>query len=306
MNIDLIIPILAASVQAGTPILYATLGAIINERAGVLNMGVEGLMALGALIAFLVLHVSGNPWLAFWVAGFAAGGIALVHGLVCLVFQGNQVVSGIALTIFGVGAADYLGSPFVGTRTEGFYAFKVPFLGDIPFVGEILFRHDALVLISYALPFLLWLFLARTPMGLTLRATGEYPAAVEAAGINPRRVQWLAIYAGGVLMGLGGAYISLAYTHSWTYSMSAGRGWIAVALVIFSFWRPVRALLGAYLFGGVMAFQLRLQAAGTDIPAALLMMLPYGLTVLVLLWSSARGTGRLAPASLGINILPKD
>lgn len=306
MNSELIIPVLAASVQAGTPILYATLGAIINERAGVLNMGVEGLMSLGAFIAFIILYKSGNPWLAFWATGVLAGCIALVHGLVCLVFQGNQVVSGIALTIFGVGMADYLGTPYVGTRTEGFYPFTVPVLGDIPFIGEIFFRHDALVLISYALPFLLWIFLARTPMGLSLRATGEYPAAAEAAGINPRRVQWLAIYAGGFLMGLGGAYLSLAYTHSWTYSMSAGRGWIAVGLVIFSFWRPMRALLGAYLFGGVMAFQLRLQAAGTTIPAALLMMLPYALTVLVLLWSSARGTGRMAPASLGVNIPPKD
>lgn len=306
MTIEMVIPVLAAAVQCGTPILYATLGEMLTERAGVLNLGVEGMMIFGTFTAFLALHLTGDPWIAVVVAALCGGALGLVHGIVCLVFQGNQVVSGLALTIFGVGLADYLGTPFVGTVTTGFTPFSLPVLGDIPVLGEVFFRHDALVNLSYVLPPLFWLFLARTRWGLALRATGEHPAAAAAAGINPVLVRWAALFAGGALVGIGGAYLSLAYTHLWTNNMTAGRGWIAVALVIFAFWRPGRAVLGAYLFGGVMAFQLRLQAMGASVPSSLLLMLPYALTIGVLLFSSARGKGRGAPAALGVNIEPKD
>lgn len=306
MSPEMIIPVLAAAVQCGTPILYATLGEVITERAGILNLGVEGMMIVGAFVAFLVTYWTGNPWLAALAGGCAAGMLGLLHGLVCIVFQGNQVVSGLALTIFGVGLADYLGTPFLGVSTQGFTSFSVPFLGDIPYLGKIFFQHDALVNLSYILPILIWLVIERTRWGLALRATGEYPEAAAAAGINPRLVRWCAVFSGAFFVGIGGAYLSLAYTHLWANNMTAGRGWIAVALVIFAFWRPGRAVFGAYLFGGIMAFQLRLQAMGTSIPSSLLLMLPYALTILVLLVSTMRkGQGYNAPKALGVNMGPK-
>lgn len=309
MSPDMIIPVLAAAVQCGTPILYATLGEVITERAGILNLGVEGMMIVGAFVAFLVTYWTGNPWLAAFAGGLAAGMMGLLHGIVCIIFQGNQVVSGLALTIFGAGLANYLGTPFLGVSTQGFAPFAMPYLGDIPVVGKIFFQHDALVNLSYILPLIMWLIIERTRWGLALRATGEYPEAAAAAGINPRFVRWCALFVGAFLVGIGGAYLSLAYTHIWANNITAGRGWIAVALVIFAFWRPGRAVFGAYLFGGVMAFQLRLQALGTSIPSSLLLMLPYALTILVLFFANVRNKGRAngltAPAALGINLGPK-
>lgn len=306
MTYELIISILAATVQAGTPVLFATLGEIVTERSGVLNLGVEGLMLLGAFFAFIIQYKTGNPWVAAFGAGLIVGGISLLHGVICLIFQGNQTVSGLALTIFGVGLADYLGTPYIGTITTGFQPFVTPILGSIPFIGPVFFSLDAMVNLSYIVVPVLWLFLTRTSWGLNLCAAGEYPAAVTAAGLNPVLMRWIGIYVGGFLVGLGGAYLSLAYTHTWTFNLTAGRGWIAVALVIFAFWRPGRAMFGAYLFGGVMAFQLRLQALGATFPSSIMMMLPYVLTIVVLLWSSSRGYGRATPAALGINIPPRD
>ncbi|MEG2004792.1 MAG: ABC transporter permease [Bilophila sp.] len=299
---EIIIPVLVSTVQAGTPVLYATLGEMLTERSGVLNLGVEGLMIMGAFFGFILQYSTGNPWLATLGAGLGVGALALIHGVVCLIFQGNQVVSGLAVTIFGVGLADYLGTPFVGTVTTGFQPYVTPLLGDIPFIGTVFFSLDPLVSLSFCVAPLLWLMFTRTAWGLGLCAAGENPAAATAAGLNPVFLRWVGIYAGGFLVGIGGAYLSLAYTHTWTFNLTAGRGWIAVALVIFAFWRPERAMIGAYLFGGVMALQLRLQALGATVPSSLMMMLPYVLTVLVLLWSSARGKGRAAPAALGINI----
>ncbi len=303
---EIIIPVLVSTVQAGTPVLYATLGEIVTERSGVLNLGVEGLMIMGAFFGFIVQLHTGNPWLATLAAGAGVAALSLIHGVVCLVFQGNQVVSGLAITIFGVGLADYLGTPHVGTVTTGFQPSVTPILGSIPLLGDIFFSLDPLVTLSLFIAPLLWLVLARTSFGLSLCAAGENPAAAAAAGLNPVLLRWIGITAGGFLVGVGGAYLSLAYTHTWTFNLTAGRGWIAVALVIFAFWRPERAILGAYLFGGVMAVQLRLQALGATIPSSLLMMLPYALTMLVLLLASARGRGRNAPAALGVNIPPRD
>lgn len=306
MTWELFLSLLAATVLAGTPLLYATLGEIITERSGVLNLGVEGMMILGAFFAFIVQLRTGNPWLASLAAGLGVGCIGLVHGVVCLVFQGNQTVSGLALTIFGVGLADYLGTPFVGSMTTGFQPYAIPVLSEIPVLGQVFFRHNPLVYISYFLPWLIWYFFKRTAIGLALCATGEYPAAVSAAGVSPERMRWLGVFAGAFFVGIGGAYLSLAATHLWTHNLTNGKGWIAVALVIFAFWRPGRAVMGAYLFGGIMALQVRLQALGTNVPSSLMMMLPYILTILALLWSSARGKGRNAPAALGVNIEPRD
>ncbi len=304
MDIEFFIPVLAAAVQSGTPILYATLGEIVTERSGVLNLGVEGMMIVGAFAGFLVLHLSGSPWLGLLAAGCAAALLGMLHGLVCLVFLGNQIVSGLALTILGVGLADYLGTPFIGVETQGFTHLSAPLLADIPVLGPVLFRQDALVYLSYVLAPLIWFVLARTRWGLNLRAAGENPEAVRAAGLSPLALRWAGVAGGGFLAGLGGGYLSLAALHAWTSGITGGRGWIAVALVIFAFWRPARAVFGAYLFGGVIAFQMRLQATGTTIPSSLLSMGPYLLTLLALLYSSSRGKGRSAPAALGVNLEP--
>ncbi len=304
MEPGLLIPILFSAVQAGTPILFATLGEIVTERAGVLNLGVEGMMIVGAFAAFLALHLGCGPWTAFVCAGFASALMAALHGLICLVFRGNQVVSGLALTILGSGLANYLGTPYIGAVTDGFSPFRLPLLGDIPLLGPILFRQDALVYLSYFAAPLLFLFLSRTRWGLALRAAGENPAAVLAAGLSPARLRWAGVLGGGFIVGLGGGYLSLAALHSWAPNITGGRGWIAVALVIFAFWRPGRAVLGAYLFVGIIAAQMFLQATGTDIPGDILSMFPYVLTLIVLLISSARGKGRASPAALGVNLEP--
>ncbi len=304
MEITIIIPLFAAAVQSGTPILYATLGEIITEKSGVLNLGVEGAMIIGALAGFIVSRYTGSPVLGFLAAGIAGSFATSIHGVVCLWFQGNQVVSGLALTILGAGLANYLGTSYVGLSAPGFSPFAVPLLSTIPVLGPIFFNHDILVYISYCIPPVMCLFFSSTRFGLGLRAAGEYPAAATAAGLNVLAYRWFGIMAGGFLMGLGGAYLSLAYTHLWTTNLTGGRGWIAVALVIFAFWRPGRAVLGAYLFGSVMALQLRLQALGTQLPSSILLMLPYVLTVFVLVMSSWRKKTNEEPAALGVNVEP--
>ncbi len=305
MNLEFMLALLAAAVQSGTPILFATLGEIVTERGGILNLGVEGIMAMGALAAFAVASWSGSPTAGLLAAGICGALLAGVHGLVCLGFQGNQVVSGLALTILGTGLANYLGTPLVGGSAPGFQPLAVPLLAQIPLLGPVFFRQDLLVYAGIAAVPLLWFYLNATRWGLGLRAAGENPEATAAAGLPAVGLRWVGVLFGGWLMGWGGAYLSLAYTHSWTNGLTAGRGWIAVALVIFAFWKPQRAMLGAYLFGGVMAFQFRLQAMGTHIPSSLLMMLPYALTVAVLVLSSRKGGGD-APAALGMNIEPAD
>ncbi|WP_144284148.1 ABC transporter permease [Megalodesulfovibrio gigas] len=297
-------PLLAAAIQSGAPILFATVGEIVTERSGTLNLGVEGMMLCGALAAFVVSLGTGSPWLGA-LAGCAAGSLlAVLHGLSTLTCGGNQVVSGLALTILGVGLADTLGAGHIGQVSPGFDPVAVPLLSTIPVLGPALFNQDPLVYLSYVMPLAVWLLLCRTRWGLHLQAAGENPAAARAAGISPLRWRWIGILAGGALCGLGGAYLSLAATHLWTTNLTAGRGWIAVALVIFSAWRPERAMLGAYLFGGVMALQLRLQAMGAALPSSLLLMMPYAMTVLALVVFSrakARAAGRnLPPASLGV------
>jgi simple sugar transport system permease protein len=306
MNPEVLVPLLAAAVQSGTPILYATLGEILTERSGILNLGVEGIMLVGALAAFLAARITGSPVAGFFIGGLCGAMLAGIHGIVCLGFRGNQVVSGLALTILGTGLANYLGTPFVGKASPGFDAVALPILSRIPLLGPVLFRHDLLVYGSYLVPAMLWFYLRYTRWGLGLRAVGEYPEAAQASGLRVVGYRWIGVLIGGCLMGFGGAYLSLAYTHLWTNGLTAGRGWIAVALVIFAFWKPWRAMLGAYLFGGVMAFQFRLQASGTHLPSSLLLMLPYALTVAVLVLSSWKGRGDEAPAALGTNLEPPD
>jgi len=298
--------LLAAAVKAGTPLLYATLGGIIAERGGVLNLGIEGMMITGAFFGFLGAHLTGSPWAGILLAACSGGIAAALHAFFCIVLRGNQVVAGLALTMLGLGLADYLGTPYLGVSTAGFTACAIPMLENIPVLGTALFRQDILVYLSYPLPPLLWWLFRHTRWGLALRAAGENPAAVLAAGLPLWRIRWAAVLAGGGLAGIGGAYLSLAAIHIWVNNITAGRGWIAVALVIFAFWRPMRAWWGAYLFSGVMALQMNLQAQGTAVSSSLLLMLPYLLTLAAVCFSSAWGKGRAAPASLGVTLEPEE
>jgi ABC-type uncharacterized transport system permease subunit len=301
MSFSLVTVVLAAAITAGTPILYASLGELICERAGVLNLGVEGMMLVGAVTGFIVTVQTGNHWLGFGMGIICGGLVALIHAFLSVTLHANQVVSGLALTMFGTGLSGYLGQKMVGIPLESpFRAFDLPGLSNIPYLGPIFFQHDALVYLSYILIPLCWYLLFRTSAGLNLRAVGEHPGAADAAGLNVAAFRYFAVVAGGMLAGAGGAYLSLAYSPSWVQNMSAGRGWIAVALVIFAMWNPLRALLGAYLFGGIEALGFRLQAVGITVSPFFLRMLPYLFTILVLvLVTSGRNAG--APAALGIS-----
>lgn len=300
---DILVPILAAAVRSGTPILYASLGEILTERSGVQNLGLEGLMLMGAFTGFSVAYSTGNPWFGVLAAFFVGVSISFVHAFLSVSVGANQVVSGLAVTMFGTGASSMLGRKMIGLTISGFGKLPVPILSEIPVVGPVFFEHDPLVYISYGLVlFLVW-FIFYTRPGLNLRAVGESPVVVDAMGLSAVRLRYFYTMIGGGLAAVGGAYMSVAYTKMWGEGMTAGRGWIAIAIVIFAVWHPARAVLGAYLFGGVGAMQLRIQAAGTSFPAPLLMMMPYIFTILVLLVISIRkGKGILidSPGSLGI------
>lgn len=299
---ETLIPILAAAIRSGTPVLYAVLGELLTERAGVMNLGLEGVMLVGAFAGFSATRATGNPYIGLLMA-FAAGCfIVLIHAFLTISMGTNQVVSGLALSLFGSGLSALLGRNYIGETISGINPVHLFFLGDIPLIGPIFFRHDILVYLSYALiPFLCW-FLFRTRAGMNLRAVGENPRAADAMWLSVVKIRYLYTLLGGGLVGLAGGYLSVVYTQMWVEGMTAGRGWIAVALVIFGTWHPARAAIGAYLFGGVEALQLRMQAAGSSVPASLLLMLPYLMTLIVLTVISIRkgkGTGLGAPAALG-------
>ena len=300
---EILVPILAAAVRSGTPVLYATLGEILTERAGIMNLGLEGVMLVGAYAGFSVTKSTGNPWLGLLAAALAGALLVTVHAFACIHLGANQVVSGLALTLCGTGLSSLLGRASIGETIRGLGPLPLPGLSQIPFLGPVFFRHDPLVYVSYLLTAFLCWFLFSTRSGLNLRAVGENPRAADAMGLPVARIRYLYTLLGGALAGLGGAYLSVVYTQMWVEGMTAGRGWIALALVIFGIWHPLRAALGSYLFGGVEALQLRIQAAGSSVPAPLLLMLPYLLTILVLLFISLRkGQGILlgAPAALGV------
>jgi len=294
--------LLDATVRAGTPILFATLGAIINERAGIINLGIEGLMLIGALSGFAATHLTGSLLigvLAAFAAAFIAGSI---HALITVQLRGNQIVSGLALTMFGIGITALFGKNMVGLTIVGFKRVAIPGLSQIPIIGKPFFNQDILIYFSFLLVFLIWFFFYRTRWGLGVRSVGENPAAADTCGFSVSTYRFLAVTIGSGLVGVGGAYLSLASTPMWIENMSAGRGWIAVALVIFAGWSSPRAMLGAYLFGGITAMQLRFQAMGTTVSAHILQMLPYFFTILVLVVSTLRlqkGAGQ-QPEGLGL------
>lgn len=299
----LIISVLAAAIAAGTAILYACLGEVLCERAGVLNLGVEGMMLMGALSGFAVTLWTGSPFIGALAAMLAGGLMSLIHALLSVTLRANQVVSGLALTLFGGGLSAFLGQPLVGLPAPAsFTKLPIPVLSDIPVLGPILFRQDLLTYGSYLLVPLLWAWIYRTRPGLYLRAVGESPATTDAMGLSVVGLRYLYVVLGGVFAGLGGAAISLASNPGWVENMTAGRGWIAIALVIFATWNPLRAAVGAYLFGGVEALQFRLQGAGTPISPFFLNMLPYLFTIVVLVLATQETVRRRigAPAALGL------
>lgn len=303
MDGNLVTSMLFATVVAGTPLILVALGLLVNERAGVLNLGAEGMMAMGAVTAFAVTHHSGNPWLGA-AAGMAAGAAtSLLFGFLALTLQANQMASGLALAIFGVGLSAFVGKPYESVALQAVPPIRIPFIADIPLIGEALYHQQLLVYVSWALFwFLLWFF-TRSRAGLVLRAIGEAPDSAHAIGYPVIRIRYLAVLVGGALSGLGGAFLSVFYTPTWVEGMVAGRGWIALALVVFASWRPLRVMLGAYLFGGVMILQLFVQGSGLrlDFPAQFLSSLPYLATIIVLVLISrdANAIRLNAPVSLG-------
>lgn len=293
---------LATVVKAGTCLLFATLGEIYAERSGVWNLGVEGMMIIGALTGFVTAYTTGNLWLAVILAMIASGLASLIHAFLCITLRANQILSGIALTLFGLGLTGFLGKPYIGTVPPSFASVPIPVLKEIPVLGQVLFNHDPLVYFSLILVPLLWFILFKTSFGLSIRAVGESPETADVMGVNVYFVRYFCVFLGGILAGLGGAYLSLAYTPMWIENMTAGRGWIAVALSIFSLWNPARAIFGAYLFGGLSALQYRLQVIGVGISAPLLLMLPYASTILVLIMTAGERIRRRIglPSAIGI------
>jgi simple sugar transport system permease protein len=304
--IDNIVPILAATVAAGTPLVFAALGELITEKSGVLNLGVEGMMLVGAIAGFATAATTGNLWLGV-AAGMAAGAaMSAIFAVLTLNLMANQVASGLALTLFGVGLSAFVGKPFesVSLLKEG--AQHLPLLGDIPVLGPILFRQHYLVYFSWALFVAISWFLYRSRAGLVLRSVGESPHSAHAIGYPVIRIRWLATLFGGALAGLGGAHLAEFYAPMWVEGMVAGRGWIALALVVFATWRPARVMIGAYLFGGVTIAQFFAQGGGIDVPSQFLSALPYLATIVVLVAISRNvATIRLnSPVSLGRSYRP--
>ncbi len=306
MNFDYLIPILASTVGAATPLIYASLGELIVERAGVLNLGVEGMMLAGAIAAFAIASQTGSLTLGFAAGMGAAMLLSLLFAFLTLTLQTNQVATGLALTLFGVGLSAFAGRDSVGKVVDGLKGISIPGVSDIPLVGPLLFRFDLLVYASIALFMAMQWFLNRTRGGLLVRAVGESPTAAHAIGYPVIAIRYLAVLFGGAMSGLAGAYLSLAITPMWVEGMTAGRGWIALALVVFATWKPWRVVLGAYLFGGVTILQLYAQGFGVRMPSEFLSMLPYlaTITVLVVICRDPRAILLNQPVSLGRRFHP--
>ena len=293
--------IILTVITAATPLLLAGTGELVVERSGVLNLGVEGMMVMGAVAGFAVTNTTGSTLLGIGAGMLAGAGISLIFAFVTLTLGANQVASGLALTLFGLGLSGLLGESFVGTPGIKLPSLHLPGLSDLPFFGRIVFGQDALVYVSFALVAAVTWFLFRTRAGLVLRAVGDNHASAHALGYPVIAVRYLAVLFGGACAGLGGAYLSVGYTPLWVENMTAGRGWIALALVVFSSWLPYRLAIGAYLFGAVSILQLHAQPLGLGVPSQFLSMLPYAVTVLVLVAiSTNRRTTRMnTPACLG-------
>ncbi|NIN66562.1 MAG: ABC transporter permease [Anaerolineae bacterium] len=302
--------ILSAGIAAGTPILYGALGEIFAERSGILNLGVEGMMLTGALAGIVASLATGSVWIGA-LSGMVAGGVlSLIHAFISITLRGDQVVSGLALTIFGAGLTAFLGFPYVNVPAPKFAPVSIPLLEHIPLLGPVLFQHDLTVYVCFVLVPVAWFWINKTRQGLHLRAVGENPAAADALGVSVVRTRYVYTVVGGVLGGLGGASLSLAYTPGWIENMTAGWGWIAVGLVIFAAWDPWRAAFGAYLFGAIsrVVFDVQMlptaglpQLAKVLLSPEFLRMMPYAAVILILVSASREVVRRRigAPAALG-------
>ncbi|WP_119288441.1 ABC transporter permease [Azohydromonas sediminis] len=293
--------LVAATIASGTPLALASLGLLLNEKSGVLNLGAEGMMLVAAVTGFAVALTTGNDWVAF-AAGAAAGAVlAVCFGVLAIWLNTNQYATGLALSLFGAGFSAFVGKEFVGKTLGARESFAVPGLSDLPFVGDALFKQHPMAYVAIALAVAVAWFLYRSRAGLVLRAVGESPESAHALGYRVRWIRLAAVTAGGALCGVAGAFLSVVYAPLWVEGLVAGRGWIALALTTFATWRPGRVLLGAYLFGGVTMLQFSLQGMGVQVASQLLAMLPYLATIVVLalisrnpLWIRVN-----MPASLG-------
>lgn len=300
MNTILTISFFKAAIIAGTPLLYATLGEIMTEKAGNLNLGVEGMMLMGAVVGFQVGYMSNSPLLALIFAALAGALGALIYAFLTVSLRANQVVSGLALTIFGTGFAGFLGKQLIGLKMSDqfsaqFSDIKIPGLSSIPGIGEVFFNQDILVYLGYLTAIILGLYLFYTRKGLNLRAVGENPAAADAASVRITSYKYMHILLGGALCGIGGAYLSIVQVPVWQENITAGRGWIAVALVIFAAWNPYKAIFGAYLFGGLDIIGFRLQGTSIAISQYLFDMIPYLMTIIILVIVSFKKDRTNAP-----------
>ncbi|MCX7671006.1 MAG: ABC transporter permease, partial [Anaerolineae bacterium] len=283
MFASLIRGILTSSIVSGTSLLYATLGEVIVQRAGIVNLGLEGAMLLGASVGFAVTYETHSPLIGVLAAALAAAIFNLVFGFLVVTRRANQPASGLTMMFLGIGLSALVGRAYVGKPISGLTKVPIPGLADLPWVGPALFRHDPLVYLVLPTALLVWWLLFRTRWGLSLRAVGENPTAAFAAGRRPGALQYQALFLGGLLAGIAGAHLSMAYALNWSEGMTAGRGFIAIALVIFSKWHPLWAVAGALLFGGLVALQLQLQASGIDVSPFLMNMTPYIVTIVVLM-----------------------
>jgi simple sugar transport system permease protein len=303
---DQVALLIAATLNSGTVLAFAALGLLINERAGIVNLGAEGMMLVAAVAGFAIAVHTGNEWLAFGAGAIAGAVLAAAFGVLVIWLNTNQYATGLALSLFGTGFSAFAGIRYtqekLGERTD----FQIPWLADLPFVGPAFFRQHPMVYIAIALTVAIAWFLYRSRAGLVLRAVGESPESAHALGYPVRRIRLLAVIFGGALCGVAGAYISVVYTHLWVEGMIAGKGWIALALTTFATWRPARVLLGAYLFGGVTMLQFQLQGEGVQISSQFLTMLPYLATifVLVLISRNASFIRVNMPASIGKPFFP--
>lgn len=307
MDIDLITNILYATVRTGTPLILVALGEMVCEKSGVLNLGQEGMMLMGAVVGFAAAVATGNLFVAVLISIIAGMVMSVLFGFLSITLVSNQVATGLALTIFGGGLSAFIGSSYVGMGIDGIEPMAIPLLSDIPVLGKMLFQQDPLVYLSFALFALVYWVFKGTRLGLNIRAVGENPEAANAMGINVHGVRYMCVLFGGAMAGLAGGYLSLAYTPLWSEGMTAGKGWIALALVVFASWKAERILLGAYLFGAASIMHLILQGTQFEIAPNLLAMLPYVATILVLIFlANDQAKAKLnTPMSLGVPYRPQ-
>jgi general nucleoside transport system permease protein len=298
MTLLSILGIISSAIFSGTSLLYTTLGEVIDERAGIVNLGLEGVLLVSAASGFAVTALTGNPYAGILVSMLAGGLMNMVLGFLAITRKANQLASGLALMFFGFGLSALIGKPYVGEKINSLTRFLFPGTASLPLKYSSLFKFDLLIYLVIPMAILTWWLLYRTRWGLSVRAVGENADTAFASGRNPRLIRYQALFVGGMLAGLGAAHLTLAYATNWTEYMTAGRGFIAVALVIFSKWHPLRAIVGALVFSGAVAFQLLLQSSGVQISPFLLDMIPYVLTLVVLIaWGGNRR--HAAPAMLG-------